>query len=117
MPVMQVVMVRNQMRLFYLTALILAIFLLIVYSTISFAIPKDYFVAMQLVENPNKWDIVMENGFEKSLAKYERKETLINFIKENKENYTGAKEVFIFSTVVLIFSIIGILRENKIKKP
>ena len=103
------------MKKFYLTTLILTIFLLITYSIISIAIPKEYFVAMKLEGSQEKWNLSMNDDLGKSLENYKPKEELIEFINNNKMNYTGGKEVFIFGITAFIFSLIGYLREKKIK--
>ena len=104
------------MKKIYLTALIFTIFFLFTYSVVSIAIPKEYLIAMKLERTPEKWDLTMNNDFEKSLENYEIKEELIRFIRTNKNNYDGAREILPFAITVLIFSLIGYLRERKIKK-
>jgi len=104
------------MKYFYKTLIIITTLLMATYFVVTIAIPKEYFLAMTLEMNQEKWDLSIHDDWAKSLNNHEPKKELIQFINKNKNNYTGAKEVFIISITVLILSLIGYLREKYIKK-
>ncbi len=70
-------------------------------------------VANHLSNSPELWSISIKSDDYIS-KKYNAKEELLNYIQQHKfSEYEEPKILFICSVIIVVFSITGIIRENK----
>ena len=104
------------MRLFYILLLFLGICLAVVMQLVSIAIPSDAFVAGVLSRTPDQWSIQMEESMDTRLSDYDVKAELVTALHKRAMFASDICKQYLWSGLVLIvFSIIGLIRENKIR--
>ena len=104
------------MKRLYLGALIVTVLLLLVNSAITIAIPQEFYVAITLEEYPDTWEIAVKHRELPMLERFNVKAELLNFIAENKQQYSPQDMISLSCFIVLVFSAIGYCRERMIER-
>ena len=105
------------MKLFYLLALVIGLWLAIVMQFVSIAIPSDAFVAYSLSEAPAQWSIQLDQRLASHLPYHDVKSDVVKALSKRagfvNEIYA---QTFLAGLGLTGFSILGLARERKIRK-
>ena len=105
------------MKYFYILTLMLGIIFAVVMQAVTFAIPRDAFVASVLSKSSDHWTITVDNTLTNFLPNHDVKKDVTLALSRRalfaKDIYTQS---FWEGTVLIILSLIGLIREHKIGK-
>ncbi len=103
------------MKLFYILTLVGGLYLAVLMQAVTYATPKDAFVASALARSPDSWTISLDNALQARLANYEVKQELTAVLHKRagfrKQIYA---QNFWLGAILILLSIIGLVRERKI---
>jgi hypothetical protein len=105
------------MRAFYLLVLALGLYLAVLVQLITFAIPRDVFVASVLSRSPAGWNLTLDDDLKRRLDRLDVKAELAVALGKRaayrRDLYSTA---FIEGCGLIVLSAIGLIRETKIRR-
>jgi len=107
---------EGMMKKFYFFSIMFSVGCILMNSLTTYAVPKPYFVAYRLFNNPDKWEIQIESGSEQLMHNYDVKNNLMQFIDWNRNRYAPYGEINYLLLMMLVFGLIGYFRERRIQK-
>ena len=89
----------------------------VVMQAVTIAVPRDVFVASLLSHSPDRWTITVDASLEKTFPNHDIKQALVTALSKRARFVSDIyMQSFWEGTVLIILSIIGLIREQKIRK-
>ena len=105
------------MKLFYVFALSVGCFMIVLPQLVDVARPRDAFVAGVLSRSPDNWTLSLDDTLKNHLSGYDvKKEVNIALEKRHSHLQDDYLEILCIGCGVSIFSVIGLVRESKINR-
>ena len=105
------------MKLFYIVTLCMGGFMIVTLQLVDVAKSRDAIVAGVLSRSPDSWTLTLDDGMKNHLSGYDvRKEVNIALEKRHSYHQHDYLEILSVGCGVIVFSVIGLVREIKIDK-
>jgi hypothetical protein len=105
------------MKYFYILTLILGVIMAVLMQAVTIAIPRDAFVASVLSRSPDQWTITVDDALTNRLSNHDVKQDTVAALSK-RAAFRG--DIYTQSlwegTALIILSVIGLIRERKIRK-
>jgi hypothetical protein len=107
------------MKRFYIIALVIGVWLLVASQVYTFAYPRDVLMAGLLMKNPEAWNVTLNATPEMSnvINDANAKKAILEALRSPREFDSAVRLQYLQAgAIITAFSIMGLLRERRLRK-
>mgnify|MGYP006297969197 CR=1 FL=1 len=105
------------MRAIYILTLFLGLCMAVLFQLVTVALPRDAYVAAVLARHPDQWGIQLDDELASRLSHHDvQVDTAIALQHRSQVTSDTARKSFSAGLGIIAFSVVGLVRERKIRQ-